>query len=96
MISTDEGDTVWIAHFEAEKQEERLKGIESAIDKIAHEEVVGIGDIASDSEEFHQIVKLAMDITTNRDWRIYTDDISFFYEEFSRLVAELTDLGFGY
>lgn len=37
-----------------------------------------------------------MDITTDRDWRIYTDDISFFYEELSRLVAEFADLGFGY
>jgi hypothetical protein len=41
-------------------------------------------------------MELAMDISADGDWRIYADDISFFYEELSCFVAEFTDLRFGY
>lgn len=36
-----------------------------------------------------------MDISANRDWRIYQDHICFFYKQLARLITEFTDLGFG-
>jgi hypothetical protein len=36
MVSTDKCDTVGIADFETEKEEEGLERIEPAIDKVAH------------------------------------------------------------
>jgi len=31
---------------------------------LTHEEIVGVGNITADAEELHQVVELAMDITT--------------------------------
>jgi hypothetical protein len=35
MISADEGDSIWIPHFEKKQKEERLDRVESTINKVA-------------------------------------------------------------
>lgn len=80
MVAADEGNAIWVANLETQKEEERLERIEAAVDKVAlellvewpkrlrnvltHEQVVGVGNIATDAEQLHQIVKLAVYVTT--------------------------------
>ena len=40
-------------------------------------------------------MELAMDITTDGDWCVNGDDIAFFDQKLTRLVAQFTDLGLG-
>jgi hypothetical protein len=50
MVSSDQGNPVGIANFEGEKEKKGLDTVESTIDKVAHEEVVGGGTVAAYSE----------------------------------------------
>lgn len=81
MVAADQSDAIWIAHFQAQEKKERLERVEAAVDKIAHEEVVGVGNIAADSEEFHEVVKLAVYVTTYRHGRIDCNNVSLFYQQ---------------
>lgn len=53
------------AHLEREQQQERLDAVEAAVDKVAHEEVVGVRHVAADLEELLQVVELAVDVATD-------------------------------
>jgi hypothetical protein len=35
VVAADEGDAVWIPHFEGEEEKEGLDGVEPAVDKVA-------------------------------------------------------------
>ena len=95
MVPSYQRDSIRVSDLEAEEEHEALEGIEAAIDKVAHEEVVGVGNIASHTEELHQIVELAMYIAAYCDGRVDLHDVGLFYEEFAGFVAYLADLGFG-
>lgn len=78
-------------------------GLISTSERRTHEEIVGIWDVSSYSEELHEVVELAMDIATylrfisgcsahqdpptDRYWRINTHHIAFLYQELSCFVA---------
>lgn len=94
MVSSYQGNAIRVAHFEAQEQEERLNRIEAPVNEVAHEKVVGIGDVTANPEEFHQVVELAMNIAAYRDWSIHADHVSFLDQKLSCLVAELANLGF--
>lgn len=36
--------------------------------RLTHEEIVGVRIWATNTEQLHKIVKLAVNITTDRDW----------------------------
>lgn len=95
VVASYQCDAIWIPDFEAEEEEEAFEGVEPAIDEIAHEEVVGVWDVSADSEEFHQVVELSMDVSAYCYWGVDLDHIAFFYEELARFMAEVADGGFG-
>jgi hypothetical protein len=95
VVTADEGYPIWIPDFEAEEQEKGFERVEPPIDEVAHEEVIRVWNIAANAEEFHQVMELAVDVTAYRDGGVDGDDIAFFDEQFSRFVAEFSDLGFG-
>lgn len=51
-------------HLESQQEEEGFDTVETAVHKVSHEEVVGLGDIAAYSEQFLEVVELSMDVTT--------------------------------
>ena len=63
MVPSYQCDAIWIANFQAQKQQEGLERVEAAVHKVAHEEVVRLRYIASNPKKFHQIVELAVDVT---------------------------------
>jgi len=69
VVAADERDAIWVAHLQAQQQQERLERVEAAIHKVAHEQVVGLRHVAADAEELHQIMELAVDVTAYlRGW----------------------------
>lgn len=95
MIATNERDPVRIANFQAKKQQKRLERVEAAVDEIAHEEVICVWYVAAHAKELHQVMELAVNVTTDGDRRVDGNHIAFFDEQFSCFVAKLSDLGFG-
>lgn len=78
MIPPDQRHAIGIPNLETKKEEERFEGVESAVDKIAHEQVVGVWDVSAHAEEFHQVVELAVDVAAYRDRGVDFYDVSFF------------------
>lgn len=65
VISTNQSDSFWVAHFQGQKQQEGFDGVVASIHKIAHEKVVCVWTFASDLKKFHQIIKLTVNVTAN-------------------------------
>lgn len=75
VVSTQNGDSVAVAHLQADEQRDGLNGVVSTVDVISHEEVVGIRRLASNSEQLDQVVPLAMNITANGHRAVHALDI---------------------
>ena len=65
MISSDESDSLGVAHLESQQEQERLDRVVASIDEITHEQVVGVGALASNLEELHQVVELSVNVTAD-------------------------------
>ena len=65
MVASDESDTFWVSHLKGKEQKEGLYGVVATINEVAHEEVVGVGALASHLEQLHQVIELTVDVTAN-------------------------------
>ena len=52
MISSQEGDMSWVFQLEAQQKLEGLNRVESSVNKISHEDVSGVWDLATLVEKF--------------------------------------------
>ena len=68
MVASENGHSFLEPDFESDQQGHCLNAIVASIDVIAHEEIVRLWDLSSDSEQLHQIVELTMDVTTDCHW----------------------------
>lgn len=48
MVAAQQRDAVGVADFQRQQQKKRLNGVVAAVDKVAQEEVVVLGDTAAD------------------------------------------------
>ena len=53
VVSADEGDSVGVADFQGEEEEEGFDGVVAAVYEVAEEEVVFVGAFPADFEEFN-------------------------------------------
>ena len=65
VVSTKDGNTIWVTNFEANKESHSLNGVVTTINVVSHEEVVGIRVLPSHFEKLLEIVELTMDVSTN-------------------------------
>lgn len=65
VVSAQNGDSVAVAHLEADEQRDGLDGVVATIYVISHEEVVGIRRLAANSEQLDQVIPLAMNIAAD-------------------------------
>jgi len=56
VVSSQNGYSVSISKLESNEQGNRFDGVVSSINVVSHEEVIRIGRVTADSEEFRQIV----------------------------------------
>lgn len=67
MIPSCEVNTLRVSHLQSNQKGYRLDRVIPSIDKVSHEEIVGEGQISSDSEKLNKIMQLTVDITTDGD-----------------------------
>ena len=66
MIAAQDGDPLAEPDFQRDQEGDGLDGVVAPVDVVAHEEVVRVRRLAADLEQLHQVVKLTVDIATNR------------------------------
>ena len=67
MVATQDGDALRIAYFERYQQRHRLNAVVTSINVIAHEQVVGVRCVATNSKELDQVMELAVDVAADGD-----------------------------
>ena len=65
VVAPDKSDALWIADLQSKEQKECLYRVVPSVDEVSHEEIVGVGALASDLEQLHQVIELTVDITTD-------------------------------
>ena len=55
-----------VNYLESDQQGDRVHTVVSSINIISHEEIIGVGTLPSDPEQLHQVMKLTMNIATDR------------------------------
>ena len=68
MVSSENCKSISEADLEADKESDSLHWVVTSIHIVTHEQVVRLGWLASDSEEFLQVVELPMNVTTDCHW----------------------------
>ena len=65
MVSADKAHAVRVPNLECKEQQERLDGVKAAVNEVAHEQVVSARALASNLEEFHQVVELTVNVSAD-------------------------------
>ena len=67
VVSSQDCEPVWIPYFQNKQECDCFYRVVSSINVVSHKEVVGVWALTSVFEQFNQVVKLAMDVTTDSD-----------------------------
>jgi hypothetical protein len=88
VISSYQGDPVGVSNLQRKKQQESFDTVEASVDKVAHEQIVGLWALSTDLKQLLEVVELPMNVTTNRDRSVHPLDIAFFEEDFTSFIAQ--------
>ena len=75
VVSTQDCDAVFKSNFQTNQQSDCLNWVVPAIYVVTHKKIVGVRWAATNLEQLHQVVELAMNISTDSDWALYRLDI---------------------
>ncbi|KAH3671911.1 hypothetical protein OGAPHI_000097 [Ogataea philodendri] len=89
MISSKNSDSSWIPNFHSHQVADRLHRVVSSVDVISHEQIVCVWARPSDFEQLHQIVELAVNISTYSDWHLHGLDVLLVLDNFDCHSAQL-------
>lgn len=81
VVASKDSYSFFVSDLQAEKQTNSLDRVVTSINIISKKQVVSVGDTASNFEEFHEIVELSMNVSTDVDWCSHIDNIGFFIED---------------
>ena len=56
VVPAEDRDPVAVPHLERDEERDGLDRVVPSVDIVAHEQVVGVGRVATDPEEFRQVV----------------------------------------
>uniref|UniRef100_M4C2T4 Uncharacterized protein n=1 Tax=Hyaloperonospora arabidopsidis (strain Emoy2) TaxID=559515 RepID=M4C2T4_HYAAE len=84
-----------MTHFQRHEQRDTLERVVPAVDVIPHEEVVRIRTRAAYPEELQEVVKLSVNVATDRDGTLDWLDIRLAREDLLGFLAQLVDLCLG-
>lgn len=79
VVATENRDSAGVANLEAHEQGNCLDRVVATIDVVSHEEIVVLGQLAADVEQFFKIEELSVDVTTNGDRRANRSNIAFLH-----------------
>ena len=92
VIAAYERDPVRVSHLERQQEQKRFHTVEATVDKVAQEQVVGLGHVASYAEQLFQVVELAVYVATYGDGRVDFLHVAFFGEDLARLRTQRLNL----
>jgi hypothetical protein len=75
VIASQKPQCLGVMNLEGPKIQDTLDTEISTIDVVAEEEIPRLGRIASNLEQLHQIVVLAVDVTADSDGRIHLEEV---------------------
>lgn len=67
VVATQDGDSILVSDLECHQERDGLDTVVASIDIVSHEQIVRVWRLATDSEQFNQIVKLSVNVTTHSD-----------------------------
>ena len=79
VVPSDESDAIRVPDFVCQEEKECLDRVVASIDKVSHEEVIRLRYISADFEEFFQVIKLSVNISTDRNRRVNPLNIPLFH-----------------
>lgn len=82
MIPSEDGQSVGKSDFHGHEEGDCLDAIVTSINVVSHEQIVCVWSVAADSEQFYQIMELAMNITAHGDRAVDRLDILFCVKQF--------------
>jgi hypothetical protein len=94
VISSKEGDMLGVFDFEAKQIFESFNRRVASIHEISNENVVGVWDLSSSSEQFEEIIELTVNISANSDWSRNWLYVGFFDQDFFGFFAKETEIAF--
>ena len=65
VISSDKRNSFGVPNLEGQQKQESLHGVVAAIDEVSHEEVIGVGALATHFKELFQVIELPMNISAD-------------------------------
>ena len=65
MISSQDCDSLAEADLEGDQEGDGLHAVVAPVHVVPHEEIVCVGRLSADLEEFHQVVELTMNISAD-------------------------------
>ena len=72
MVSSQDGDSVLEADLEGDQKRDSLDRVVTSVYVVSHEEIVGVGRLASDLEKLSQVVELSVDISADCHWGFHS------------------------
>lgn len=84
MVTPEDSESLFVAYLDAEQQTHCFEGIVATVDIIAEEEVVAVGDVSTDPEEFHEIVELPVDVSADVNRGSNVDHVGLLREDLSK------------
>lgn len=88
VVTTQQGDALRVLQLEAKEQLESLNRVVASVDEVTHEDVAGVGDLATFVKQFEQVMELAMDVATNGHRGTHRLHIALFDQDFLYFLAE--------
>ena len=95
VVTTEERDAIRVLELEAEKQLERFDRVVATIDEVTHEDVAGVGNLATLLKQLKKIVELAVDITADSDGSAHRLNIALLDQDLLDLLTEDAEVTLG-
>ena len=92
VVSSKDRNTLGITNFETDEKCDGLDRVVSSINVVTHEQVVVVGYLPTNIEEFLQIVELTVYVTTNGNRCAHFCHITLILEYFLGMIAEFIDV----
>jgi len=77
VISSQDGKSILESHLQRHQQGDSLNRVVASVNIISHEEIVGVGWLSTNLEQFTQVVELSVDVTTDGHWCTYLLHVGF-------------------
>jgi len=95
VVTAQQRHLLWVLGLEDEQLRERLEAVVAAVDKVAHENVVGLGRVAARAEQLLQVVVLTVDVTAHGHGRAHRLHVALLDQILEHEVAEPLELVLG-